>query len=256
MKQLPITLSVNAEQHHLQLLLTRDVSSSNKFSIRVSRDGSILMKAPANACQQEITTIVDKRADWILKHVKRFQTLRQGTIPLHYKQEEKHHFLGKSYALNIIEARALPASVQLGDASLEVRVKKNTSANVKKAMTAWYRAQATTFIANRLTELLEKTPWADTLPLFKIRLMKARWGSCSPQGALTFNLQLIKAPLACIDYVILHELCHLKEFNHSPRFYQLMTQVMPTWREHRQKLNQLAPLLLDDRTMETCLSRI
>jgi predicted metal-dependent hydrolase len=65
-------------------------------------------------------------------------------------------------------------------------------------------------------------------------------GSCSPKGLLTLNLYLVKAPVQCIDYVILHELCHLAEHNHSARFYQLMTQVMPDWKKTKTQLDGMA----------------
>jgi predicted metal-dependent hydrolase len=68
--------------------------------------------------------------------------------------------------------------------------------------------------------------------------MKTRWGSCGHSGRILLNPRLVQTPLSCIDYVILHELCHLKEHNHSKEYYQLLDQVLPTWRDRRQKLNQ------------------
>jgi predicted metal-dependent hydrolase len=69
--------------------------------------------------------------------------------------------------------------------------------------------------------------------------MKSRWGSCSTSGSIRLNSQLIKTPLACIDYVILHELCHIAEMNHSQRFYHLLDQVMPEWRGVKKELDKL-----------------
>ena len=68
------------------------------------------------------------------------------------------------------------------------------------------------------------------MPDIKLRKMKRQWGNCSLKGIITLNTALIKAPEICIDYVILHELCHFAEHNHSPRFYRLLTQVMPDWK--------------------------
>jgi len=72
--------------------------------------------------------------------------------------------------------------------------------------------------------------------------MKKQWGSCSPQGTILLNPYLIKAPRECIDYVVLHELCHLKEHNHSPRYYRLLSQLMPDWEPVKARLDRMAEL--------------
>jgi predicted metal-dependent hydrolase len=74
--------------------------------------------------------------------------------------------------------------------------------------------------------------------------MQTQWGSCSPNELLTINPHLVKAPRECIDYVILHELCHLIEHNHSDKFYRLMNQVMPTWERVKKQLDDRANVLL------------
>ena len=79
--------------------------------------------------------------------------------------------------------------------------------------------------------------WASLTLNLIIRRLQARWGSCSPSGVITLNLTLIQTPKACIDYVILHELCHIKENNHSAAFYKLLGHVLPDWERRREKLN-------------------
>lgn len=75
--------------------------------------------------------------------------------------------------------------------------------------------------------------------------MQTYWGSCSAKGGLTLNANLVKAPRDCVDYVMLHELCHIAEHNHSERFYRLMGQVMPRWRETKARLDGMANQLVD-----------
>ena len=90
-------------------------------------------------------------------------------------------------------------------------------------------------------------PWIHgQLPPVKLLTMKKHWGSCSPSGSIVLNPHLVKAPRNCIDYVILHELCHLKEHNHSPQFWRLMDRVLPNWQKVKRELDDKAEILLND----------
>ncbi len=94
--------------------------------------------------------------------------------------------------------------------------------------------------------MLPKTTWVSGRPSFRILTMKKQWGSCSSKGMLMLNPHLVKAPKESIDYVILHELCHIAEHNHSERFWWLLTQVMPQWKEVKAKLDDMAELYLNE----------
>ena len=95
-----------------------------------------------------------------------------------------------------------------------------------------------------LDELAANIPWLDGQPPIKLVKMRTQWGSCSPSGAIFLNPNLIKAPRECIDYVIIHEACHIREHNHSKRFYSLLEAQMPNWKHVKAKLDGLAELLL------------
>jgi len=90
--------------------------------------------------------------------------------------------------------------------------------------------------------MLPKTTWVTGIPSFRIMAMKKQWGSCFSQGNLMLNPHLIKAPKECIDYGVLHELCHIAEHNHSERFWRLLDQVMPDWKEVKARLDEMAEL--------------
>jgi predicted metal-dependent hydrolase len=114
---------------------------------------------------------------------------------------------------------------------------------IESLMQQWYKEHAISIFEEHLQKcihqsksILELSQVAITL---KIRPMKSRWGSCNNQGKINLNLELIKAPLDCIDYVIMHELCHLKEMNHSKKFWQLLSQSMPDWERRKAKLSKL-----------------
>ncbi len=96
----------------------------------------------------------------------------------------------------------------------------------------------TNIFRERLDACYPKVEHLDVVyPDLAIRVLKSRWGSCSPRGRITLNVKLIQVPRAYIDYVVFHELCHLAEPNHSPRFYELLERVLPDWRERRERLN-------------------
>jgi predicted metal-dependent hydrolase len=88
--------------------------------------------------------------------------------------------------------------------------------------------------------------WLKMTPDWRIVRMQKQWGSCSPAGVILLNPHLVKAPRECVDYVICHELCHLQEHNHSPRYYRLLGQVMPGWEAVKIKLDSMAEMLLNE----------
>jgi Predicted metal-dependent hydrolase len=94
--------------------------------------------------------------------------------------------------------------------------------------------------------MVDTLPWTQTLPPWRIMEMQTQWGSCSPEGAVLLNPHLVKAPTRAIDYVILHELCHLVEHNHSQRFYNLLDRFMPEWRTIKEALDGKAEILLSE----------
>lgn len=126
---------------------------------------------------------------------------------------------------------------------LEVSVRAKSGDKVKELLTDWYKARAKETFAKRLDAMLEQALWVEERPPLRILTMQTQWGSCSPNGRITLNPHLVKAPRECIDYVILHELCHIAEHNHSERFYRLMGQVMPKWEMTKERLDGMASVI-------------
>jgi predicted metal-dependent hydrolase len=128
--------------------------------------------------------------------------------------------------------------VKLENGDLTVWVKDlQDTARLANVLAAWSRQQAELLFRQRIAALLPCFSEVTRPPDLKIRRMRARWGSCSTNGTVTLNLRLIHLDMALIDYVIMHELCHLIEHNHSKRFYALLTCKMPDWQKRRDQLN-------------------
>ena len=159
-------------------------------------------------------------------------TLPNSHLPLVY--------LGKQYLLKVLEDSNATPQVKLLRGKLEVTVRQKSAEKVQQLLSDWYKVRAKEVFAKRLDAMLEQALWVAERPSLSILTMQTQWGSCSPQGRLTLNPHLVKAPRECIDYVILHELCHLAEHNHSERFYRLLSQVMPSWERVKARLDARA----------------
>lgn len=118
------------------------------------------------------------------------------------------------------------------------------SGRTERVLKAWLRARAEAVLSERMTHCLEHAARFGIHHdgAFRVRGMRTRWGSCTRNGQLTFNPLLIQAPKDCIDYVLLHELCHTVAFNHSPHFYALLQRVVPEWLKYRRKLNLIVEI--------------
>lgn len=147
--------------------------------------------------------------------------------------------------LKVELAEGEKTSVKLLRGKLLVTVPRRDSSLVRASLEDWYRQRAREVFARRLAELAPRLPWLSAVPSFRLLNMRTQWGSCSPSGELVLNPQLVKAPRICIDYVIHHELCHLREHNHSPEYYRLLESVMPDWVLHKAMLDGLAEVLLN-----------
>jgi predicted metal-dependent hydrolase len=125
-------------------------------------------------------------------------------------------------------------------AFIVVTVPERSPPMVRAALEAWYRLRARELFADRLAAVAAPLRWVKQLPPTRLQFMTVQWGSCSPSGRITLNPLLVKTPRECIDYVLLHELCHLLHHNHSPKFYQTLDRHMPRWREIKVKLDNMA----------------
>lgn len=218
---------------------------TGRVQIRVYPDCRVVAAAPADSDDQVVLQAVKQRSRWIYEQVRDFQKQNEYLTPRQYVSGESHLYLGKQHLLKVLVAPDHTPSVKLLRGKLEVTVRHRQAHKVKALLDEWYKARAREVFARRLDVMLEHALWTSERPPFRTRVMQTRWGSCSPKGCLTLNPYLVKAPRECIDYVLLHELCHLAEHNHSERFYRLMNQVMPSWELVKERLDGMAHIILN-----------
>ena len=157
------------------------------------------------------------------------------------------------YVLKVSPSETKRSDIKLYRGKLQVTVsaalydaEMSRQTKVKGLLKRWYADKSQQVLSERISQMVTKTPWVKETPSFRIMEMKKQWGSCSANGSLLFNPHLIKAPKECIDYVVLHELCHIAEHNHSEKFWRLLTQVMPNWKQVKSQLDGMAELYLND----------
>ncbi len=204
------------------------------LAIYVLNDGAVEVRSPRGVSLRHIDQFVRERAAWVqTTRVKQLHRLRwQNPI----EPGAPAWFLGDVLTL-AVERGDVPA-VHRSEQMLLVKSKDPASLPwLTRTLEGWYREQAQTIFSARLALLCPR--FGDlAVPELRLRRMRRRWGSCSRSGRVTLNVELVKLPLALVDYVIVHELCHLFEFNHGRRFYQLLAKAMPNWKEQEVLLKQ------------------
>ena len=155
-----------------------------------------------------------------------------------YLDRESHYVWGKRYLLKLIEHEAAP-EVHLSHSRLVLRMRPGTEEAAREAILAgWYRQQLKAAAAPLIAAW--QPPLKVTVRGFYVQQMKTRWGSANPAAAtIRLNTELAKKPVECLEYIVLHEMAHLVEPTHGPRFVVLMDRCMPGWRERRKLLNAL-----------------
>ena len=209
------------------------------LEIAVLPDGSVVVKAPRDAREADVLARVARRARWILSQQRYFAQFQPRTPPRRYVGGETHLYLGRQYRLAIGEGAAEGVRLVGGWFRVTVRPDLRSPERVQRLLERWFADKARLRLAERLHDCWGRFPAAGRdQPTLRLRRMRTRWGSLSLSGTLSLNPDLVHAPRECIDYVILHELCHLVEPDHGPEFRRLLERVLPDWerRKHRLEL--------------------
>ena len=223
----------------------RALRKSARIAIHVEPDGRVVVDAPEGAQADHVKTAVRARARWIHNHVAAIHHRQAGILPREYVSGESLLYLGRRYRLKVIVDVKTAAAAHLRGGFIEVRVPRRQRNLVRDTLLTWVRERSRKVLVERLVEVASGLRWVQELPQVRFQVMKTQWGSCSPAGTLTLNPYLVRAPRECIDYVLLHELSHLKEHNHSLRFFRLLDAHMPQWKRVKDRLDDLAELILN-----------
>ena len=212
-------------------IVRKDVKN---ITLKVRPNGEAILTAPKTASDEHIKFIIEKRAKWIAQKRAFFASFK--TPQKEYVSGEDFKYLGRSYRLKVVQSKEERVKLQRG--YLELFVKdKNDLERKRNLVYEWYNEKATLYFFNILQEF-NKIVKQD-IKSVKIRQMKTRWGSCNPyKSYINLNIELIKKPKACIEYVVFHELVHLLYPDHSKKFYDYLTLYMPDWQKRKEILER------------------
>ena len=206
------------------------------LSICVNPDSSVCLKVPIDATLEQIQQKVHKRASWILKQKRFFESFGTSTTKRQYISGESHLYLGRQYMLRVKESNVNAVHYQNNIIEIECRHKKDAGILLQ----TWYRQRANVKFQEYAQPIIEQFSIYGVKPQsLSIKKMDKRWGYCTIDGHITLNPRLICAPRCCIEYVITHELCHLIYRSHNKEFYALLTKEMPHWEKWKNKLERI-----------------
>ncbi len=213
-------------------------SGRRSIGISVLPDSSVIVRVPYLTSFKAITRIVTDKYGWIIKHRDNYRKLDNSSLNRSYTSGELHLFRGNRSILQI--EKSVKPYVRFNDNTIELGTLKTDDSDViKRLLYMGYKDEALILFP----ELLQKVVRGHQNQMFKpagliIRTMKRRWGSCSNKGVITLSTELIKLSDLYIEYVIAHELCHLKHHNHGAHYYKLLSEVFPEWKAVRKELRK------------------
>jgi predicted metal-dependent hydrolase len=213
-------------------------SRRRTIGISVLPNSSVIVRVPYLTSLKTISRIVNEKYNWVLRHRDNYRRIDNSSLNRSFKTGSTHLFRGKESVLRV-EKSGKP-HIRFYEKTIDLGTEKTEdSAAIKRLLYKGYKNEA----LKCFPELLSKVLREHENQMFKptglvIRTMKRRWGSCSNKGVITLSTELIKLSDLYIEYVIVHELCHLKHHNHGSQYYKLLSEVFPEWKTVRKELRK------------------
>lgn len=200
--------------------------------------GELIVKVPHRMTMSQAKQFIKDKEGWLVKKISESSDRRKNHIEREYKHGATHLLLGKEFTLNIIISNRRVAPVfENGILTLHVP----TEEYIKPVLRKWYAKMAPTLFAKivspQITEFMKR--YSKSPSEMEYKFVTSYWGVCTSRGCIRLNIELLRAPKECIEYIMAHELCHLVHQNHSARFYKLLTEFMPDWKERKEILEKI-----------------
>ena len=212
-------------------------SRRKTIALIIGQDGKLLVRAPYHASHAQILAFIEKKAGWIRAKQAQAQVRLDQTAAKQFTSGETFLYLGSAYPLVMIDRARVSLSLEAD----QFRLKKTALPRAKESFIAWYKKQARQVLEERVQRYAAH--YNLTYQQIKISSARTRWGSCSSNGTLSFSWRLVMAPLPVIDYVVIHELAHLIEKNHSKNFWNQVAAMMGDYTKYTRWLKENGFLL-------------
>jgi predicted metal-dependent hydrolase len=212
------------------------------ISIQITPEGMVKVSSPFGVDDKAIQDILYKKASWIISNLKSIKEVNKTSKEKHYVSGELIQFLGNNYRLEVYEDKSLKGiKVSLAENHFEVRINPDIYEDkreifVKGALEEWLKQKARIIFEERTRYYCEKLNLKYNV--IRIKEQKTLWGSCSSKGNLNYNWRLVMAPPSVLDYLVVHEVCHLKHRDHSKRYWDFVECVMPDYVDKRKWLKE------------------
>lgn len=208
------------------------------LNLRIRPDASVIVSAPPNVAESDVDAFVIRKRNYISKSLSEIKSCSDKSNDRQYISGEGYRLEGKNLRLKVTASDK--DCIETDEVFLKLYVKDTENIAVKAKLVKKFYADRTKTTMNgildKLYEIFRK--YNIRKPILKLRNMQTQWGSCSAsKGIITLNPKLIEAPRNCIEYVIMHELCHLVHPNHSRRFYSFLSMQMPDWKDRKNFLD-------------------
>lgn len=199
--------------------------------------GNVELRVPKTTTDTAINNLLENKWHWIAQKSAEMKEKTKGFKEKTYEEGEQFLYLGESYPIHIIEDSSVTrVSVELKDKTLEVIVPERDEDLIKKLLTRFYKQQCKKFVESRIR--VYQSNFKMKPKNIKISSNKKTWGTCNSLRELTFNWKLIMAPVDIVDYVVVHEMCHMIHLNHDRSFWRLVGKYIPNYEEHQQWLKE------------------
>lgn len=222
------------------------IRSQRRRTIGITiQHAQVRVSAPVDACTRTIERFLASKQHWINRHLQAQQAQLTQLQPRHWQHGEQLYWLGEPYQLDVRDGYR--NTIEAIDKTLHIRLSRRVvqrQSRSKQLVTQWYQHQAMQWLDAQLPQQAER--YGLHPKRWRVTNYRAKWGACNRQGELSFSWRLFAAPKTIVDYVLLHELCHLQHFDHSPQFWRLVETHMPDYQVAERWLKTHGHTLLND----------
>ncbi|WP_051350709.1 M48 family metallopeptidase [Caloramator sp. ALD01] len=211
------------------------------ITIKITREGEVVVTSPIYVDDRYILNLVEGKAEWIVQKLKEIERIKKDTGSIEYKNGSRIEYLGTKLILCISEDNVDKLKIYKEEDKLYIKLPKAkesffTEEMLKKEIIKWLKEESKVVLKQRVEFFSQKYNLVPNRVVIKEQ--KTIWGSCSSKGNINLNWRLILVPLDVLDYVVVHELCHLKHHNHSKKFWDLVKEIMPDFEKKKMWLKE------------------